>query len=215
MLGAIIVVPIIVVAMIVAGSGGSEPSGTPRGGEFVPRERSVVNGRVEGRADAPVQIVEFADFSCPHCREFHEQTHEQLLEEFIEPGLVSLEYHYVAFLGPGSVRAAQAAECANDQGAFWEMHDLLFLRQASGAFTEENLKDFAREVQGVKKDFNVGEFDSCLSSEAKKSIVEAQMKDADRQGVNSTPTFFVNGEKISGNQSIEAMRTTINRYLGR
>lgn len=216
MVGALIVVPILVIGMIWVGVGGSsDPSGTPRGGEFVPKERSQVSGRIAGNPDAPVKIVEFADFSCPHCREFDEETHGDLLKEFVEPGLASIEYHYVAFLGPGSVRAAEAAECANDQGAFWEMHDLLFLRQAAGAFSEDNLKDFAREVREHRSDFDVNKFDECLESGDKKSIVEEQLKAADKEGVNSTPTFLINGEMLAGNQSIESMRRIINRNLGR
>ncbi|MEZ4552655.1 MAG: DsbA family protein [Dehalococcoidia bacterium] len=214
-LAAVIIVPVIVVAMIVVGGGGADSSGAPRGGEFVVRERPEVDGRREGSANAPVQIIEYADFSCPHCREFHEGAYDQLRTEYIESGLVSLEYKYVSFLGPGSVRAAQAAECANEQGYFWDMHDLLYLRQASGAFSEDNLKDFGQEIKDARSDFDLGRYESCVESEATESTVEADAQDADENGVNSTPTFFINGERVGGNRSMDELRGIINRYLGR
>lgn len=214
-LAAVVIVPVIVVAMIVVGGGNSDSSGTPRGGEFVPRERPAVDGRVEGSASAPVKIVEYADFSCPHCREFHEQAYEQVRTEFVNSGLASFEYKYVSFLGPGSVRAAQAAECANQQGFFWDMHDLLFLRQAAGAFSEDNLKKFGQELKDAKGGFDTGRYNSCIDSGATKSVIEADAQEASDNDINSTPTFFVNGEMVSGNRSIEDMRKIINKYLGR
>ncbi|MBX7110502.1 MAG: DsbA family protein [Dehalococcoidia bacterium] len=214
-LAAVVIVPVVVVAMIVVGGRGSEPSGTPRSGEFVPAERPIVNGRIEGSPDAPVKIVEYADFSCPHCREFQEGAYDQFRQEFVDKGLVSLEYKYVAFLGPGSVRAAQAAECANQQGYFWDMHDLLFLRQASGAFSEDNLKGYGQEIHDVKNGFDVGKYSSCVDSEATKDIVQADVDEGDNKGVNSTPTFFINGQKATGNQTIDQMRQLINKALGR
>ena len=214
-LAAVVIVPVIVVAMIVVGGGNSDSSGAPRGGEFVPRERPIVDGRLEGSAAAPVKIVEYADFSCPHCREFHEQTYEQMRTEFVNSGLASFEYKYVSFLGPGSVRAAQAAECANQQGFFWDMHDLLFLRQATGAFSTDNLKKFGEELKDAKSGFDTGKYNSCVDSGSTKGVVDADTQEVNDNDITSTPTFYINGEAVSGSRSIEDMRKIINKYLGR
>lgn len=209
-LAAAILLPAVIVIIVVMVSRADEDSAAP---DFVPTARSETSGRVEGSPEAPVRIVEFADFSCGHCRGFATETHPQLLTEFIETGTVSLEYHYVAFLGEGSALAAEAAECALDQGAFWEMHDLLFLRQAPGVFSEKNLKQFGRELAEQRPEFDVNRFGACIESREKRQVVQQLMEEADALGVTSTPTFLVNGEMLRGNRDIASFRELVGRHL--
>src|SRR4051812_34462412 len=100
-------------------------------------------GHVRGSATAPVTIDEYADFQCPACGQFARQTEAQLLQTYIADGRVKLVFHHFAFLGMESSWAAEASECANDQGRFWEFHARLYASQAGenkGAFSRDNLK---------------------------------------------------------------------------
>jgi protein-disulfide isomerase len=160
-----------------------------------------------------VRIVAFEDFSCPHCKSFTTQVHPLLLAEFIETGKASLEFRHMVVLGPESQRAAEAAECAADQDAFWELHDLLFQSQRSpntGVFTEGTLKEMARIVRKHKPALDVERFDRCLESGAKRSVVEAMVQEGRRLGVSSTPSFLVNGQLLVGSQPIDVFRRMIN-----
>jgi protein-disulfide isomerase len=180
--------------------------------EWIPSERSVVSGRVDGDPSAPVRIIEFSDFQCPFCKRFTDDTAPQILAEFVETGIASLEYRHFSFLGPESFAAAEAAECARDQDRFWDYHDLLFLRQGAenrGVFSNGNLKDFARELQEVYSDFDLDAFDQCLDSGRMESVVEEMTNEASTLGVRSTPSFLINGQLISGALDFETFKTAI------
>lgn len=112
-----------------------------------------------------------------------------LVEEFVEPGLVRLEYRDYAFRGPEALRAAEAAACAADQGAFWQYHETLFLNQrAPEGFSDDRLNQIA-ETLGL----NTAAFSTCLDSGEKRAAIEAEIAEGQAQGVDSTPTVFVNG----------------------
>jgi protein-disulfide isomerase len=112
-----------------------------------------------------------------------------LIEEFVEPGLVRLEYRDYAFRGPEALRAAEAAACAEDQGAFWQYHETLFLNQRSPeGFSDARLKQIA-ETLGL----DTAAFNQCLDSGEKRAGIEQEIAEGQAQGVDSTPTVFVNG----------------------
>lgn len=155
-----------------------------------------VQGRTVGAENAPVTVVEYSDFRCPHCADAHETIYTPLLEEYVKTGKVRLEIHPVAFLGEGSQLAAEAALCAQDQGQFFPYHDRLFAAQrqyGAGAFTPDRLKEYAAELG-----LDVGAFSRCLDSHQHAGDVEQLNRQAARNGVMGTPTFFVNGAKIEG-----------------
>lgn len=204
-----IAVSLIVVAVLVWVN---RPGASTNTEPYEPVARSVVNGRVEGDPNAPVKIIEFSDFQCPFCRRFTLETAPLLVQEFVETGIASIEYRHMAFLGPESVQAAEAAECAADQNRFWDYHDVLFLRQGqenAGVYSEANLKKYAREVADAHDDFDVGAFESCLVSGEKRAAVEAMTAQAGELGIRSTPSFLVNGQPISGAQGIDVFRQVI------
>ena len=204
-LGAALVVVVILVVVNLPGSSVSDT-------EWVPIERTLVDGRIEGDQNAPVQIVEFSDFQCPFCQRFTLETAPLVLDQFIETGRASLEYRHFSFLGPESFAAAEASECAREQNYFWDYHDLLFLRQGAenrGVYSSGNLKDFARELQEVRTDFDLDEFDSCLDSGRMRSTVEQMTDEAGQLGVRSTPSFLINGQLVTGAQGIDAFGAAI------
>jgi protein-disulfide isomerase len=164
-----------------------------------------------GNPKAKVTVVEFGDYQCPFCGRFYKTTEQQLKEEYVKTGKARFVWRDYAFLGEESFWAADAARCANDQGKFWEYHDLLFERQAGeneGAFAKENLKRFAREL-GL--DGNA--FDSCLESTKHRIEIESDVKDGSAYGVSGTPTTFINGQKVVGAVPYEQIKVIIDAAL--
>jgi len=126
---------------------------------------------------------------------------------------VRFGYWHVAFLGQESADAAEASECAAEQDAFWEYHDLLFERQNGenqGAFSKENLKQFAADLKLDTKAFN-----ECLDSGKYTQEVQEATQAANSMGVNSTPAFVVNGKAIMGAQPFEVFEQTIDAELSK
>ena len=115
-----------------------------------------------------------------------------LIADYVAPGKVRFEYRDYAFRSPQAVRAAEAAACADDQDAFWRYHDTLFLNQsAPDAFSDARLKEMAR-LLGL----DTGAFNRCLDSGEKRQQVEASLAEGKAQGVDSTPSVFVNGTDV-------------------
>ena len=130
-------------------------------------------------------------------------------EEFVSAGQVKVQVRPVAILGEESELAAQAAECANDQGQFFEFHDTLFLNQGkehSGAFSRQNLKRFAQALA-----LDAASFDSCLDSGKYASLVRENTTEAGVQGISKTPTIIINGREVDS--TVEAMRSAIKEEL--
>lgn len=129
----------------------------------------------------------------------------------MENGKVRLGYWHFAFLGQESFDAAEASECAADQNAFWEYHDLLFERQSGenrGAYAVENLKQFAADLGLDTEAFN-----ECLDSGKYTQIVQEQTRTAQSMGVSSTPAFVINGRAVIGAQQYEVFEQTIEQAL--
>ena len=116
--------------------------------------------------------------------------------EYVTTHKVRFVYHYIAFLGEESIRAAEAAECADEQGALWEYMDTLFANQHGenqGAFGDRYLKAFA---DGLRLD--TLKFNACLDTRRYRDAVLKETQEGRARGVQFTPTFFINGEKIEG-----------------
>lgn len=189
--GAIAVVVVIIVVSVV----------TQGGGGIDRLDNIPVEGRIRGSADAPVVIWEFADFQCAHCKTFAETTAEQIEEEYVAEGLVSVEFRNMAFIGAESVLAAEAALCAADQDKFWDYHDLLFSKQAGtdrGAFSPERLRRFAGDLE-----LNQEEFDVCFNGRTYADEVEKETEAARDAGVDSTPTLFI---RVNGSDDYELVK---------
>ncbi|MCS6844646.1 MAG: DsbA family protein [Caldilineales bacterium] len=169
---------------------------------------------IKGRADAPVTIVEYTDYQCPFCQRHFLQTMPQL-QRYIDEGTV--KYVVKDFplnqIHPQAQKAAEAARCAGAQGAFWEMHDLLFNRQQqwSGKADAVNLfKGYARELR-----LNEQAFAECLDSGQFQAVVEQNLIEGVEFGVRGTPGFFVNRVPLPGAYPIEYFQALIEQALGR
>ena len=177
------------------------------------QQPSIVQVDIEGRPylgpeDAPVTIVEFTDYECPFCGRHFRETMPQLLREYEDTvKYVSLNFP-IATIHPFAQQAGEAAECAHDQGKFWEYHDRLFQNQE--ALDAGSLKIYAEEV-GLGVDF----FSTCLDSGAKAQLVLDDLQDGRRYGVTGTPTFFINGQRLVGAQPLSSFQTLIEAALSR
>jgi len=121
-------------------------------------------------------------------------------------------YLHSPFLGPESVWAAQAAECAADQDKFWAYHDLLFSRQAGenqGAFTKDKLLTMAEELK-----LDMKRFEPCLRTDQTLARVNSDAQEARKLGVRGTPTFVINGRMVVGALPLQEFRNIIERALG-
>jgi protein-disulfide isomerase len=159
-----------------------------------------------GPDDAKIVIVEFSDFQCPYCRRFHEQTYKPLLEAY--PGQIRFVYRNLPLpptMHPDAMSAAVASLCANDQNAYWDYHEKLFSSETLG---EETYIQYATDLG-----LNVEEFTACLSSGKHDDFIAQDMAFSSNLGVQSTPTFFVNGLAIIGAQPLSSFTQVIDKEL--
>ncbi len=171
------------------------------------------DGKAWGPLDAPVVFEEFSDFQCPFCRQFATGTGRQLHETYADSGLIRFEYNHFTFLGSESILAAEAAECANEQGQFWPYHDLIFANQRGenqGAFNNEVFRFLAGALE-----LDETAFDNCLGSRRYRSDVQNETEAARQREVQSTPTLFINGEKIEGALPFNQIQALIEAELSK
>jgi len=158
-------------------------------------------------------VVEYSDFQCPFCQRVALGILPQLQKEYIGSGQVRFVYRHFAFLGTESVWAAEAAECAGEQGKFWEYHDILFANQRGeneGAFAIDRLKAFARDLG-----LDGAAFDACLDGERYLAKVQADRAAGQAQGVRSTPTIVVGESIIVGAKPWADYQAAIERELSK
>jgi len=158
----------------------------------------------KGPQDAKVKIVEYSDFQCPFCGRVV-QTIRQIEEEYGDKVQITFRNFPLSF-HQFAQKAAEAGECANLQGRFWEMHDMMFAHQ--NALRTEDLKSYAKQL-GLDQE----KFDSCLDNGEMKAEVERDFQDGTAAGVRGTPAFIINGEHISGALPFERFKEVIDKKL--
>ncbi len=169
--------------------------------EEEPPEKKVVDVEVDddpviGPKDAKVTIIEFSDFQCPFCRRFWSETLPLIKERYIQTGKARLVYRDfpIDSIHPFARKAAEAAECADEQGKFWEYHDALFADFDS--WQQPGTEAFKRIAQDLG--LEATGFAACVDSEKYAQEVEKDLHDGSRAGITGTPTFFINGLMVEG-----------------
>ncbi len=182
-----------------------------------PQVVEVENGKLPilGNADAKVTIVEFSDFQCPFCKRYLDETYAQIKEKYIDTGKAKLTFrHYpLTSIHPNAQVAHEASECANEQGKFWEYHDLLFAEQDT--WSPQTLADATVSLVGYAGEIglNTEQFQSCVESEKFKAVVEEDLAAGNRVQVDGTPAFFVNGYRLVGAQPFSEFERIIEEEL--
>lgn len=154
-----------------------------------------VQGKSMGAADAPIVLEVFSDYQCPWCARAALDFEKNTLGQYLRNGQVRLLFRDYPFIGLESYWAAVAAGCAGEQNQFWAYHDKLFQEQKGenqGRFSLTNLKQWAQDLS-----LDTAAFDRCLTDETPAPSIRADRKLGDDRGVNSTPTFFMNGRQIN------------------
>ncbi len=159
-----------------------------------------------GPEDAPITIIEFSDYECPYCRNWHDQVFKQLFEAY--PDEIRLVYRDFPLFSihPNAVPAAEAANCAYEQGSFWEFHDKLF-------GMELDLSDEAYQQYAQDLNLDMDAFNECVETRRYRDEVQADYTFASELGVRSTPTFFINGIALVGAQPYEVFQQVIDKEL--
>ena len=196
-----VVAVLAVVAFIMISGGGSQPAPSTT---VPPGVRQA--SHVRGLDTAPVTIEEWADFQCPACGTFARTTEPQLVATYVARGQVKIVYRHFAFLGSESQWAAEASECADEHGKFWEFHDRLFAAQAGenrGTFSRDNLKRIG-DALGLGPSFA-----ACVDSGRYAQRVRDETKVGEGKGIRATPTLFVQERRIEGAATFDQLKTII------
>ncbi len=192
-----IAIPLIVASMIFIKKDNARTQDVPEG------------DRAQNAEGENLLLTEFGDFQCPHCARFGLTLLPVLERDLIRPGTVRFEYRHYPFLGPESFDAAEASECARDQGLFREYHDaLLQLTARDERLTRERLVSTARELKLDTPRFNL-----CLESGEKKPRVLEDLEYGSNLGVRGTPTLFLNGKEVKW-RSYAGLKDQILRRAG-
>lgn len=197
----VVLVGVAILALSITGPG----RGTP------PAAGGPGDSSVKGSLDAKVTVEEYSDFQCPYCARFALDTFPKIDQNYVKTGKVRWVFRHLARIGPESVAAAQAAECAGEQGQFWPYHDKLFASQQGenrGGFSSSRLKSFAKEM-GMDAD----RFDSCLDSGRWASKVNQELAEGQRRGVRGTPSFFIGKKMVEGAETYSVFEAAIEEAL--
>jgi NhaA family Na+:H+ antiporter len=157
-----------------------------------------VNDHVRGRANAPVTIIEYADFECPYCRQMHAS-----LQTAVKEGKIRWVYreYPMSSIHPLAFKEAEAAECAGAQGKFWEYTDALFAAQSQISSSQAPDYELASLAQGILIDSAA--LKHCLSSGQFSGKIKNQMSEAEALQIRGTPTIFIDNKRREGSMSYE------------
>ena len=182
-----------------------------------PSKPQIDDDVVLGNPDAPVTIFIFSDYQCSFCGKFFEETELLIRKNYVETGKVKMVHKDLAFLGPESKAAAQAAECAKDQGKYWQYHDVLFeteIRDGQEHNGNLNKNLFGKIASDLK--MNVDEFLLCFDSQKYAAEVEKDIQEAQSaMERTSTPTIFINDKMIQGAYPYNAFSQAIDEALNK
>ena len=175
------------------------------------KDSKEVVAMVLGKSDAPLKIVEYASFTCPHCATFHLQVLPKIKEDYIDKGQVQIEYREVYFDGPG-LWAGLLARCKGDE-KYFAMIDLIFEKQKDWA--RGNIDDTKAGLLSIGRQAGLTDSESltCMQDDAlAEKMVLSFQENSKRDGVSSTPSFLING-KLVRNMPYEELQEIIEKYL--
>jgi len=172
-----------------------------------PRVEVAADGPALGPADAPVTIVEFSDYECPFCKRAHPTVNE-IVKRYPERVRFVYRHFPLDSIHPNARGAAEASLCAEEQGKFWQYHDLVF--QASEKLGAETLRGVAE-----KAGLDLARYDACVQERRYRARVDADVAEGREARVSGTPAFFVNGIPLSGARSVEEFVEVIEKELAR
>lgn len=184
----------------------SQPTTEAETQQIIRYEVPVDDDPYYGPENAPITIIEFSDFECPYCRKWHVEVFQRLLDTY--SGQIKFVYRDfpLTTIHPNAFPAAEAANCAGEQGVYWAYHEQLFGMQLG--LGQDSYTQYAEQLG-----LNMEIFNACLSEGKYKDEIQADFEFAAQLGVRSTPTFFINGIAVVGAQSFETFQQVIEKEL--
>ncbi|MBI5072174.1 thioredoxin domain-containing protein [Candidatus Falkowbacteria bacterium] len=161
---------------------------------------------VQGSANAKVTLIEYSDFECPYCAR-HKDTTDQIIQNYGDKVRIVFR-HYPLSFHPNAQKAAEASECAAEQGKFWEMYDKIFAANNAGTMSVDKWKAEAKSLG-----LNTKKFNECLDSGKYAAEISAEEQAGVAAGVEGTPATFVNGELVSGALPYDQFKSIIDSKL--
>ena len=172
------------------------------------------NGYTMGSDSARVEVVEYLDFECPACASFAILQMPTIREQLISTGKVRWRSRdFPLQIHQFSRFAAHAAQCAGEQGKFWEMHDQLFVNHAWAQTGKNPTRLFRGFAEAVGVD--AAKYDECMASQRYVGRIQASLEEGERVGVGGTPTFFVNGRPYQGRDNSDAFKALVDSLIAR
>ncbi len=187
----------------VAQSNPSVPAETP---QVVRYDVPIDDDPVLGSETAPITIIEFSDYECPYCRQWHTEVYTQLIDTYGDQVRFVYRDFPLESIHVNAKPAAEAANCANEQGYFWDYHDKLFSNELG--LSSEAYQEYASQL-GMDEEA----FQECFESGRYQQEVQSDFDFAANLGVRSTPTFFINGIAVVGAQPFEVFQQVIEKEL--
>ena len=177
----------------------------------------VSNGSpILGDPNAPITLVEFGDYQCHYCNVFFQTTEDDIIKNYVKTGKVKMIFKDYNIIGPDSINASHGAHCANEQGLFWEYHDILFSNwtgENNGWASARNLTIFAEEINA-----DVDKWAQCMNEKSHSITIDESNNDARTLELTGTPAFFVinsDGQvsKLFGAQPFEVFKKIFDKEL--
>ena len=172
--------------------------------------KSSLSNNVTGKNSKKVTLVEYGDFQCPACGQYH-----PIIKQLVTDYQNDIQFQFLNFplqqIHPNARAAARAAEAAAKQNKYWEMHDLLYEQQSSwetSSSTKTIFEGFAKQLG-----LNVQQFSTDFASSAVNSTINADYEEGNKLGVSGTPTFFLQGKKIENPQTLDAFKKLIDQAI--
>lgn len=192
-LGVVAVVGVVVLGYLVARPA---DTGVPANIVISPADTAGFAGYILGSESAIVEVTEYSDYQCPYCQGFALIQFPTVKERLIDAGLVRWRYRdFPLEQHPAARTAAHSAACAEEQGRYWEQHTAVFAGQAEWAEARNPAKQFRSYASRLGLD--MGAYDDCMRSARYAGRIQASVEQGVRLGVNSTPTFFLNGRPVT------------------
>lgn len=190
-------------APVPSGADNNQPSAQPT----IDMKKLMDDDAVRGDPNAPVTIIEWSDYQCPYCGRFYHDTLGLIEQNYIDTGKVKLVYRdFPLSFHPHAQKAAEAAECAGEQGKYLEMHDKLFGEGVDGGV--DGFKQYAADLG-----LDTNKFNTCLDTGAMKAEIAKDMQDGQAVGIKGTPGFIINGKMVSGAQPYANFKAVIDAAL--
>jgi protein-disulfide isomerase len=201
--------PVLLAALLIVGLA----SNAAAQGKFI----GVDDDPMLGDANAKVTIIEFGDYQCPSCRLFWSDVEPRLKKDYIDTGKVKLVFRDfpIVEIHPEAIVAAVAAQCAADQGKYWQYHDKLFREQYNRGEGVIRFKVADLKKWGADLRLDTAAFNACVDSERHKEEVAKDYSDGTGVGIQGTPMFFINGRVVGGAQPYPVFKKIIDEELKR